>query len=271
MNSSASSAEDVAEAMEQVSASAGTFGISIEWLGSYIATIVDKTQQDASSVGRGLNTIISRLHSIKSAGYNSEDETTVNDVAKALATVDIALLDNEGNWRDMETIFEELAGKWDTMTDKQRSYIATTMAGTRQQNYFLTLMNDMAKGAEGGSKAYELYYGAMASAGTTAEAYTTYLDSVTAAQDKLTASLERVYTLFKADYLKSFYNAMSGIVGSFADVTENTNGANIAIAALTVTLGVAAVAVGKIKTKIEAGLSLTSKIGLIITAIGLVA
>ena len=65
-----------------------------------------------------------------------------------------------GEWMSMSDIFSGIASQWSNLDDKQRAYIATTMAGTRQQNVFITLMNDMAKGLEGGSRAYELYTGA---------------------------------------------------------------------------------------------------------------
>lgn len=37
----------------------------------------------------------------------------------------------------MPIIFKQIAEQWDVMNGKQKAYIATTMAGTRQQNYFL--------------------------------------------------------------------------------------------------------------------------------------
>lgn len=68
---------------------------------------------------------MSRLHSIKQRGYNEEDATKINDVAKALSQIDVALLDNEGNWRAMSDIFSDIAEVWDTLDGKLKSYIAT--------------------------------------------------------------------------------------------------------------------------------------------------
>lgn len=166
-DASASGADEIGIAMQKASASANAAGVSFEWLGAYIATISEQTRQAPEVIGTSLNSIMARLHSIKQKGFNEEDETKINDVAKALDKVGIALMDQDGNWRDLSTIFAELSSVWGTLDDKTRSYIATTMAGTRQQNYFLALMNDMAKGAEGGSRAFELYEGAINSAGTT--------------------------------------------------------------------------------------------------------
>lgn len=181
-DASASGADEIGIAMQKASASAVEFGLEFEWLGAYIATISEKTRQAPEVIGTSINSIMARLHSIKANGYNEEDATKINDVAKALNTIDVVLLDSEGNWRDMSDIFSDIAEKWDTLDSKTKSYIATTMAGTRQQNYFLALMNDMSQGLEGGSRVYELYAGALNAAGTAAQKYSIWQDSLGSSQ-----------------------------------------------------------------------------------------
>ena len=127
----------------------------------------------------------------------------------------------------MSDIFDDVAQKWDTLDAKQQSYISTTMAGTRQQNSFLALMNDMAKGVEGGSRAYELYAGALAAAGTASQKYAIWQESVTAAQNRLTASLQSLYALLDAEWMKGFYEGMAGIVEAFVAGTEAMDGWNV--------------------------------------------
>ena len=227
------SGEEVAKAMQKSAAAAGQFGVSFEWLGAYIATVSETTRQAAEVVGTSLNSIIARMHSIRTTGYNSEDETKINDVAKALATLDIALLDQEGNWRDMTDIFNDIAAQWDTLDGKQRSYIATTMAGTRQQNTFLALMNDLSKGIEGGSRAWELYQGAMLSTGTVAEKYEIWEQSVEAANGRLQASLESAYSVFvDGGVIAGFKNFEAGFVNLFTEATKATGGLNLVAGAL---------------------------------------
>lgn len=150
-------------------------------------------------------------------------------MAKALGTIDVALLDNEGNWRDMSDIFSDVAAKWDTLSGKQKSYIATVLAGTRQQNAFLALMSDMSKGAEGGSRAYELYAGAMGAAGTAAQKYTVWQESVTAAQNRLTAATQDFYALLSTEWMKGFYENMAGFVDVITAGTDAMNGWNLII------------------------------------------
>lgn len=48
----------------------------------------------------------------------------------------------------MGEMLETLAGKWDTLDEATQRYLATTIAGTRGLNYFLTLMEDYDLAAE---------------------------------------------------------------------------------------------------------------------------
>lgn len=231
-DASASGADEIGVAMQKASASAKEFGISFEWLGAYIATISEKTRQAPEVIGTSLNSIMARLHSIKAKGFNEEDATRINDIAKALGTLDkpIKLIDEAtGKWRDMSIVFEELARQWSTLDAKQRAYISTTMAGTRQQNYFLALMDDMSRVTEGQSRAFQLYEGAMTSAGTAAGKYAVWQESVTAAQNRLTAAMQNFYALLNAEWMKAFYNGMADIVNILTAGTDAMNGWNIII------------------------------------------
>lgn len=213
-DASATGADEIGQAMQKVAATAGEAGLSFEWLGAYIATISEKTRQAPEVIGTSLNSIMSRLQSIKQMGYNEEDETKINDIAKALKNIDVVLMDQSGNWRDMSDIFMDIALQWGDLDDKTRSYIATTVAGTRQKNYFLTLMEDLSKvnSATGeASRAMELYEGALNAAGTAAEKYATYEQSVTAANDRMKASFEQLYSFINANWIKGFYDNMSEV------------------------------------------------------------
>ena len=228
MDASAAGADEIGKAMQKAGATATEAGLSFEWLGAYIATISERTRQAPEVIGTSLNSIMSRLQSIKQKGYNEDDETQINDIAKALRNIDVAIMDNEGNWRAMSDIFMDIAMQWENLDDKTRSYIATTMAGTRQKNYFLSLMDDMKNVTSTTgevSRAMELYQGALDSTGAAAEKYAIWQDSVTAAQDRMKASLDQLYSLFNSDVLKGFYSligdAADGIYSIFSDDTSD--------------------------------------------------
>ncbi len=223
-DASASSGSEIGTAMQKAAAAAAAFGLDFKHLGAYIATVSETTRQDAASIGTAFNTIIARWHSIKKTGYTTNDDGTTtgaNDISKALGDVlGINLFEN-GQWKDMAAVLDEIASKWNGLDAAQKSYIATTMAGTKQQNVFLALMGDMAKGAENGSRMYELLAGAMESAGTVTEKYEVWLDSVAAAQGNLNVSLERLYTtILDNEMLKSFYTTMASLADNFASGME---------------------------------------------------
>ncbi len=282
-DASASGPAEIGIAMQKASASAVEFGLSFEWLGAYIATVSEQTRQAPEVIGTALNSIMARLHSIKAKGYSEEDETKINDVAKALKHIDVALLDNEGNWRDMSAIFSDIAVQWETLDAKTQSYIATTLAGTRQQNFFLALMNDMAKGVEGGSRAYELYAGAMNAAGTAAQKYAVWQESVTAAQNRLTAATQSFYALLDADWMKGFYDGMAGLVEIITAGTDALGGWNllmpvivVGVTGLIAVVYKAVVAFKALKAAMVAGSAISTMmsggmIGAILAVVGAVA
>lgn len=211
-DAAATSGEEIGTAMQKASASATEFGVSFEWLGTYIATVAEQTRQAPQTIGNAFNSMMARMHTMRQTGYNEEDETRINDVAKALATVNIALMDSEGNWRDMDQIFIEVAQQWGNMTDKQKSYIATTLAGIRQQNVFFALMNDMSKGIEGGSRAWELYTGALEAAGTATEKFSVWQESIAASQSQMNVALEQLYSNLQPGAIKGFYDVVTWFV-----------------------------------------------------------
>lgn len=211
-DSAATSGEEIGKAMQKASASATEFGLSFEWLGTYIAVVAEQTRQAPEAIGNAFNSMLARMHQIKAKGFNDEDTTKLNDVAKALATINVELMES-GQWRDMSDIYADIADKWGEMDAKQRGYIATTMAGTRQQNVFYALMNDMSKGLEGGSRAWELYAGAMNAAGTATEKYGVWQESIAASQANMKNSLEQLYSNLQPSLIKGFYDVIAALVG----------------------------------------------------------
>lgn len=254
-DASASGADEVGLAMQRVAGSAREFGLSFEWLGSYIATLSEKTRLAPERIGTALNSMLARLHVIKEKGFNEEDDTKLNDVAKALDNIGVSLLDNDGNWRAYSDILNDVALKWNGLNDRMKSYIATTMAGTRQQSFFLTLMNDLSLQTEGASRAVELYQGALQSAGSAEEKYAIYKEGIEAAQERLNIQLEKFYSLLKADVLKSAYGLMANIINVFRQGTDIMNGMNIKIplivGGITTVLGIFIKLKGVIKSLIE--------------------
>ena len=94
------------------------------------------------------------------------------------------------------------------------------------------MLNDLSKGAENGSRAWELYAGAQNAAGVAMEKYAIYEESVEAAQGRLNAALEEFYSsIMNGGMLKSWYDGLAGIVNVLNLATDATGGWNIKMTA----------------------------------------
>lgn len=223
----ATEGSDIADAMGKASASVASVGLEFERASAYAAVMLARTQQTGEVIGTQLNSLASRYAKVTSTGYKkitSDDEgeaLSFNDISAALQKAGIQMYDTvEKTFTPLGEVLDELAPKWDTLDEATQKYIATTMAGTRGMNYFLTLMQsyDQALALEGQ---------AMANRGVVDDKYAIWLQGVEAAQNNLTNSMERFYSVLSANTLTDFYNGLAGIVDIISDATEATDGWNI--------------------------------------------
>lgn len=211
------SAGDLAEAMSRASNSAQMAGTSLDRYIAYLTTITDVTQKSAASVGESMKTVYARYQNIaagkfvaaesdiESENYNADEWANLNDVEKALGALGINIRDSVSSFRDFDDIMDEIASKWNTYTDVQKSGIATSLAGVRQRENLLTLFENwdaVEKFEEISTNAY----------GTAIEKMKSYTDSVEAAKNRVTVALEKwVLALNQSDTLIWFYNAVAEV------------------------------------------------------------
>ncbi len=211
------SAGDLAEAMSRASNSAQMAGTTLDRYIAYLTTITDVTQKSAASVGESMKTVYARYQNIaagkfvaaeadiESENYNADEWANLNDVEKALGALGINIRDSVSSFRDFDDIMDEIASKWNTYTDVQKSGIATSLAGVRQRENLLTLFENwdaVEKFEEISTNAY----------GTAIEKMKSYTDSVEAAKNRITVALEKwVLALNQSDTLIWFYNAVAEV------------------------------------------------------------
>lgn len=123
--------EQLAVALSKVSAQANLAGLSIEYTTGLLAKGIETTQEAPESIGTALKTILARMRELTDYNKVLEDGTSINKVEKALNAAGIALRDQNGSFRDLEAIFNELGPKWDNLNSMQQQAIAQAIAGTR--------------------------------------------------------------------------------------------------------------------------------------------
>ena len=143
---------------------------------------------------------------MESENYNEEEWENLNDIEKALKAVGIQIRDTVDNFKDFDVVLSEIADKWDTFSTVQQSGIATSLAGTRQRENFLVLMENwdlVAKYSEISANA----------SGTAAKKMEAYTDSIEAAQNRVTVAIEKWSEFFNgSELIKGFYNKVSYLI-----------------------------------------------------------
>lgn len=185
---SASSVDDLAVALQRSASTASQAGVSFERLLGYVATVREVTQRSASVVGESFKTIFSRLGSVKAGTFLSEDleseytdiATYANDVEKVLSKIGIRLRDTNKDFRDAQDVLDDIAKGWANYDDLTKQALATSIAGTRQRENFLALMENY-------DKALKLEESALNSNGKAMQKYQVYQDSISAKQDRINA------------------------------------------------------------------------------------
>ena len=206
----ASSSEEIATGLEKFAAVAETVGLSYEYATSALATITATTRQSADIVGTALKTLFARLSDLK-LGETLEDGTTLGQYSENLAKIGVNIKDASGQLKDMDTILNETAAKWDTLDRAQQTALAKGVAGIRQYTQFIALMDNwdfMEKNLATAS----------GSTGTLQKQADIYAESWEAARDRVTAALETIYASIMDD--EFFIDLTNG----FADLIDGVGG-----------------------------------------------
>lgn len=133
--------EELSTGMSKVASAANTAGVDIDQLNATLATVISVTREAPETIGSAFKTIYARMGDLKLSG---EDEYGVKlgNVSGQLHDLGIELLDEQGNMRDMGTVIEETAAKWDTWTQAQKQAAAVAMAGKMQYSRLMALFEN---------------------------------------------------------------------------------------------------------------------------------
>ena len=195
-------------AIEKVASSAASAGLDLDHLMGYLGKMIETTREAPTNIGTALKTIVANFTKFKEdPTFTTDEGTSVNDVDEALKTVGIELKNSEGQIKDLGVVIDELGGKWDGLNKNQKSYLATTIAGTRQQSRFYALMNDY-------DRTLELVNEGTNSAGKASQQFALYQNSLTASTQRLENQWQKFYNSITSGdtLLKGFYNTLTSIM-----------------------------------------------------------
>lgn len=190
----ASSTDEIAEGLEKFAAVSNTVGLSYEYATSALATVTATTRQSADVVGTAFKTLFARIQDLE-LGKTLDDGTTLGKYSQALDAVGVAIKTADGGLRDMDDILSDLGEKWNSLDAEGNPLIskdakvalAQTVAGVRQYTQLMALMDNwdfMKENLETAKNA----------TGTLTEQQKIYEESWEAANKRLKASFESLYT-----------------------------------------------------------------------------
>ncbi len=230
----ASSTEEIAGGLEKFAAIADTIGLSYEYAASALATITSNTRQSEEVVGTALKTIFARIQGLN-LGETLDDGVTLNKYSEALQKVGISIFDTSGQMKDMDRILDEMAQKWDNLSKAQQAALAQTVAGTRQYTQLVALMDNWNVGDSDSMTAnLRTAYG---SKGTLQEQAEIYAESWEAAQDRVRAAAEDVYSsLLDEDFFIDVLNGLEKVLNYVDSVIDSLGGLKGVLATVSVVM-----------------------------------
>ena len=205
---------EMSTAIEKVASSAASAGLDLDHMMGYLAKMIETTREAPTNIGTALKTIVANFTQFKEDPTGlTEEGTEINKVDKALKSVGISLTDTNGEVRDLSNVLDELGGIWDTLNRNQKSYLATAIAGTRQQSRFYALMNDY-------ERTLQLVAEGSNSAGKAQQQFALYQNSLEAATNRLTNQWQVFFNEITQGngVLIKFYNSLSSILGILTDL-----------------------------------------------------
>lgn len=242
----ASSSDEISEGLSKFAAVAGSVGLSYEYATAALATLTSNTRESADVVGNSLKTLFARIQGL-TLGETLDDGTDLNKYSQALEKVGISIYDANGGLKDMDNILDEMASKWDTLNDTQQVALAQTVAGVRQYNQLIALMENWNNG-DGDSMMANLNTVAD-SEGALQEQADIYAESWEAAEKRAQAAAEGIYqSLLDDKFFITLTNGFTNLLTGLDAFIEGAGGVK------TVLMGIGSIIMTTFANKIPSAL-----------------
>ena len=200
-------------------------GESIQTFGALMGAGTAITQRSGAEIGRALKAITMNIRQVRG---ETEDGELINDesIAKAAAALKdfagISTMEN-GELRLTSDVLDELAGKWDTLSEVSQSAIAEALGGKYHSNVVAALMGDW-------EKVEKMMTDYAEGAGSVLEENEIYQDSWLAKTNKLSSTwAEFVSHVLETETIKT---ALDGTIATIELLDSNTGQAAITMTAL---------------------------------------
>ena len=178
----ASDTRELGTAMEKTASLAASANMDIETTSAFLAQMIETTREAPENLGTAMKTIIARFQEMKKDPTSLVDADgvamDVNKVDTALKSIGVQLTNSKGEFRDLDDVFLDISKRWNSLSQGQQRYIATTAAGSRQQSRFIAMMSNY-------DRTMELVNEANNSAGASQKQFEKTMDSMSSKLNQL--------------------------------------------------------------------------------------
>ena len=212
-------------------------GVDMEWFVGTLGNLIVATGKSGTELARSMRTITARIfqqkQTLEEMGESTENlEVEMSKAEDALSQLGVSIRGQAtGELLPLSEIIDQIAQKWNGLSDSSRFFIAETMAGKNQMDTFIGMLDSYASSTK-------LVTAAQNSQGSLMQMNATYAESLegkintlkTAQNDLYQAMLSSDAYKLTVDGLTSILQAMTGLIellqGRFLAVMA---GATIAI------------------------------------------
>ena len=206
----ASNTQEIGTAMEKTASLANSANMDFETTSAFLAQMIETTREAPENLGTAMKTIVARFQEMKKDPTKLVDSEgvamDVNKIDTALKSIGVALTNTKGEFRDLDDVFLDIASRWDTLSQGQQRYIATTAAGSRQQSRFIAMMSNY-------DRTMELVEAANNSAGASQKQFEKTMDSMSSKLNQLKNAWNQfTMGLMNNQILKTGVTALTGFL-----------------------------------------------------------
>lgn len=243
-NSGTIDINDLGESFKYIAPLASSMGLEIEDVTTALSAM-SQAGIKGSQAGTSLRTLLLRM-----ADPSAE-------VAKLMENLNIKITNADGTFKSMNEIVDVLRTSFSGMTDDQRAYSASVLAGQEGSAGLLSLLNQT-------EEAYNEISDSMRNAnGVAEETANVMLDNLQGSLTILKSQLEglaiQLYEII-VPVLSNIIEKISNLVTWFSSLSEQQKEQIVKIAAIAAAIGPLLIAIGKISTGISSVISSVSKL-----------
>jgi TP901 family phage tail tape measure protein len=202
----AASAQEIAIALSKVAPAAASAGVEVDTLMAFVTKGIETTREAPENIGTAFKTIFARMRQLTDIGTTIEDGVNVNRVEDSLKSIGVELRDANGFFRDLDDVLIDVGQRWNSINRNQQAYVATTLAGTRQQTRLIALFEDF-------DRTLDLIEISQSSAGAAAIQHAEFMTGLEAATTRLRTSFQQLITSFvNSDVVIGAINAINTVL-----------------------------------------------------------